>query len=657
MDNKFKNFIPNVKVYLFIIALLLGILAFYNINLLFLGVVIYFILLYYNLRSSEIKKNEFFKFIEDITSNIDSAGRNTLSKIPIPLVIADSEGKMIWANNFFLENVYKSPYGKNINMIISDIDLNKVLEKNISKMNKVAVGEEVYDVLINIIRSKSGKNVYIFYFINKTNYYELCDNYNNKKMVVALIEVDNYDEVVKSIDDINRPILIAEIDKKINSFANSLNAFVRKYDVNKYVAVFEQQHINKLMEEKFSILDEVREIYFGNKIPATLSIGIGMNAENPYKIHQYAVAAKDLALGRGGDQAVIKDGERFLFFGGKSKEVEKRTKVKARVIAHAISELINQSSQVLIMGHETPDLDSIGSALGVYRGCKQKGKTAYIVLNKVNKSIEKLMNKINNKEYEGVFINNETANIIANDKTLLIIVDVHRKNFLENPELLHKVGNVVIIDHHRKSADFIDNAVITYIEPYASSTAELVTEILQYMNERVELTKEEAEALMAGIYVDTKNFTFKTGSRTFEAASFLRRMGADLIEVKKLFADDFKTFIERMELIKSAEIKNGIAIAVYRQPIDNFLIVPQAADDLLKIDGVEASFVLARVENEVIISGRSLGDINVQVILESIGGGGHMTIAGAKLSGVNVDEAKNLLEEAIKNYIKESDRR
>ncbi|WDU82827.1 DHH family phosphoesterase [Caloramator sp. Dgby_cultured_2] len=293
----------------------------------------------------------------------------------------------------------------------------------------------------------------------------------------------------------------------------------------------------------------------------------------------------------------------------------------------------------------------------MYRGCKQKGKSVYIVLNKVNKSIEKIMEKVNNRGYEGVFITNETSNAIANSKTLLIIVDVHRRNFVENPELLNRVGNIVIIDHHRKSIDFIDNATITYIEPYASSTSELVTELLQYMVDRVELSEVEAQALMAGIYVDTKNFTFKTGSRTFEAASFLKKMGADLIEVKRLFADDFKTFIERMELIKSAEIKNGIAIALHRGQVDNFIIVPQAADDLLKIDGIEASFVLANVGNEVMISGRSLGDINVQLILESIGGGGHMTIAGAKLSDISIDEAKKLLEIAIQNYLKGSDKK
>jgi len=309
------------------------------------------------------------------------------------------------------------------------------------------------------------------------------------------------------------------------------------------------------------------------------------------------------------------------------------------------------------MGHESPDLDSMGAALGMYRGCKLKGKNAYIMLNKVNKSIEKIMEKVNNRGYEGVFITNETANAIVRENTLIIIVDVHRKSFVENPELLERVRNIVVIDHHRKSVDFIDNATISYIEPYASSTSELVTELLQYMVEKVELKDVEAQALMAGIYVDTKNFTFKTGTRTFEAAGFLKKMGADLIEVKKLFADDFKTFIQRVELIKSAEIKNGIAIALHRGQVDNFIIVPQAADDLLKIDGIEASFVLANIGNEVMISGRSLGDINVQLILESIGGGGHMTIAGARLSNISIDDAKQLLEDAIKNYLKESDKR
>ncbi|KRQ85970.1 Bifunctional oligoribonuclease and PAP phosphatase NrnA [Caloramator mitchellensis] len=659
MDNKFRNFIPNVKIYMIIIAILLIIIAYFNIYIFYFGLSIYILLLFYNFKSVKLKKDEFFKLIEDISSNIDVAGRNTLSKIPIPLVIADNDGKMIWANNPFIENVFKNPHGKKIDTLIGEINLTKISEKNINELSKVKIEDEYYDVMINIVKSKSSsrKNIYIFYFINKTDYYNLLENHNERKMVVALIEVDNHDEVLKSMEEINRPLLIAEIDKKINTFTSSLNALVRKYDVNKYVVVFEEQFVSKLIDSKFAILDEVREISFGNKIPVTLSIGVGINGDNPYKTHQYAIAAKDLALGRGGDQAVVKDGDRLLFFGGRSKEVEKRTRVKARVIAHAISELINQSTEVIIMGHESPDLDSMGAALGMYRGCKLKGKNTYIMLNKVNKSIEKIMEKVNNRGYEGVFITNETANLIVKETTLIIVVDVHRKSFVEYPELLDKVRNIVVIDHHRKSVDFIDNATISYIEPYASSTAELVTELIQYMVEKVELKDVEAQALMVGIYVDTKNFTHKTGTRTFEAAGFLKKMGADLIEVKKLFADDFKTFIQRVELIKSAEIKNGIAIALHRGHVDNFIIVPQAADDLLKIDGIEASFVLANVDNEVMISGRSLGDINVQLILESIGGGGHMTIAGARLSNISIDDAKKLLEQAINKYLKESDKR
>jgi c-di-AMP phosphodiesterase-like protein len=396
----------------------------------------------------------------------------------------------------------------------------------------------------------------------------------------------------------------------------------------------------------------------GNKIPATLSIGIGKNGESPYKNNQFAIAAKDLALGRGGDQAVIKDGERFSFYGGKSKEVEKRTRVKARVIAHAISGLIEQSSEIVIMGHELPDIDCLGAAIGIYRGCKSRGKNAYILLNRVNDSIDKVVDRLNkSKEHQGIFINNEALVQKLPKNPLVIIVDVHRKSFVEYPEVLDKVSNIVVIDHHRKSVDFIDNATISYIEPYASSSCELVTEILQYLNEKPQLHELEAQALMAGIYVDTKNYTFKTGVRTFEAAAFLRRMGADLIEVRKLFADDFDTYIERSKLVSNAEIHDGIAVAVLDREAGNSLIIPQAADELLKINGIEASFVLAPFGNDIMISGRSLGDINVQLILESIGGGGHMTIAGARVAGMSVQEAKFKLLDSINNYLKEGDKK
>ena len=659
MDNKFKTFFPNTKIYMLIIgALIAALFLLGNIYEGFTGLVVFGFLVYYNLKNSRLRNDEWSRFVEDLSENLDMAGRNTLSKIPMPLVIVNNEGQILWTNSNFAQLASKNTYGKDITTIIPDFNVQKVLEKHITMFEKVPFEGEIYNIMISPIEIKSDKQgkkyILMLYFINKTDYYTIYEMYNDNKQIVALIEVDNYDEVIKSTEDASRPVMVAEIDKRINSFASSYQGLIRKYDDNKYIMIFENKYLDQIVEKKFDILDNLREIDIGNKIPVTLSIGIGKNADTIQNLHQYAIAAKDLALGRGGDQAVIKDGDRLSFYGGKSKEVEKRTKVKARVIAHAISELIIQSKDVIIMGHDSPDIDSIGAAIGICSGCRQKGKNAYILLNKVDSSVEKIVEKLKlSNVHQGIFINSDTALATAEKNTLLVIVDVHRKSFVELPTLLDKVSNIVIIDHHRKSVDFIDNATITYIEPYASSTSELVTEILQYLVERPKLDELEAQALMAGIYVDTKNFIFKTGVRTFEAAGYLKRQGADLIEVRKLFADDFETYRERERLVLNAEIKNGIAIASQNVPVKNNLIVPQAADELLKINGVEASFVLASSGDEVIVSGRSLGDINVQLILESLGGGGHITIAGARLSNVTIEEAKLKLYEAINNYLKE----
>jgi cyclic-di-AMP phosphodiesterase len=662
MDKKFKMFFPNTKIYMLIIAVLVSVIFFYNKYIGIAGLFIFGYLALYNLKNNKIRNDELGRFLEDLSTNLDVAGRNTLSKIPVPLGIVNSEGQLLWGNNIFATLTSKSIIGKNINTLIKDFNVQKVLDKNINLFEKIEINNELYNVLVSPIEISGDKqvkkHVFMLYFIDKTDYYTMYEMYSDKKPIIALIEVDNHDEVVKSTDEENRPAVVAEIDKRINVFASSIEGFIRKYDVSKYIVTFENRFLNILIDNKFEILDTMREIDSGNKIPVTLSIGIGKNGDSFYKIHEYAVAAKDLALGRGGDQAVIKDGDRLSFYGGKTKEVEKRTRVKARVIAHAISDLIDQSSEVIIMGHEIPDIDCLGAAMGIYRGCKLRGKDAHIVLNRTNDSIEKLFERLNKlNEYEGVFINSDTALQKSAKNPLLVIVDVHRKSFVEFPELVDKVNNIVIIDHHRKSVDFIDNAAISYIEPYASSTCELVTELLQYMIDKPFLHEFEAQALMAGIYVDTKNFTFKTGVRTFEAAGFLKRLGADLIEVKKLFADNLETYIERTKLVASAAIQDGIAIATNSVEVGNTLVVPQAADELLKIDGVDASFVLAPSGNDIMISGRSLGDINVQVILESIGGGGHMTIAGAKICNVNVEEAKEMLINSINNYLKESDKK
>ncbi len=502
-----------------------------------------------------------------------------------------------------------------------------------------------------------GEKILLLYFYDVTDMFNVLVNMEKNKEGIMLLEVDNLDEVLKSIDIDKKPLIIAEIERHINSFSESMKAMIKKYEQNKYVLSVQNSYIEKQMEKKFDILDIIREIDTGNRMSPTLSIGVGKGAETPLENYSYALAAKELALGRGGDQSVVKNKDKFSFYGGKTKEVEKRTKVRARVIAHALVNLINESSNIIIMGHINADIDCLGSAIGLHSVINQLEKKSYIILENYNKSSEFLLNKIKEeKGYENIFINSKEALDIMNEDTLLIIVDSHNRGYVQNIDLVDKSNKIVIIDHHRRATDYIEKSILSYIEPYASSTSELVTEMIQYMVEKPNTSPIIAEALLAGIYVDTKNFYFKTGVRTFEAASFLKKFGgADTIDVKKFFASDLDTYIKKLEIIKSVHVKNHIAIAVCPENIEDNVLAAQAADELLNISGIQASFVFVTINNETYISGRSLGDINVQLILEMLGGGGHMTMAGAKLEKVNLKEAVEKLELAIDKYLREGE--
>ncbi len=434
-----------------------------------------------------------------------------------------------------------------------------------------------------------------------------------------------------------------------------MNAMIKRYSKDKYIVLFESKYLENLEAKRFSILDEVREIDVGNKIPVTLSIGIGVNGKTPISLEEDAYACLELALGRGGDQVVIRKKNTFEFYGGKTKAVEKRNRVKARVIAHGFRALIDESSKVIIMGHKSPDMDSFGSALGVYRCVINRGKEAFIVLNEVTEGIQTLHETVKDK---GIYqlINSAQAVDIVDDNTLIVVVDTHKPSLTECPELIEDNDRIVLIDHHRRSTEFIDKAVLKYMEPYASSTSELVAEIFQYMENKPHIEKEEADALLAGITVDTKNFSIKTGVRTFDAAAYLRRQGADTTRVRQLFQDDLQTFIDKAAIVGTA-IRYTESIAISTSDIQSEsiqLIAAQAADDLLDIKGINTSFVIAKkMDGTVFISGRSLGDINVQVILEMLGGGGHLEIAGAQFKDTNIEAIKEKLIQSIDQYFME----
>ncbi|MGL5245575.1 MAG: DHH family phosphoesterase, partial [Sarcina sp.] len=476
------------------------------------------------------------------------------------------------------------------------------------------------------------------------------------KESVMLIEVDNLSEVMKSMDESNSPLFVAEIERTINAYAQRLKAMIRKYDFSKYVLSLSDNDVEGEISRKFDILDIIRDINLGNKLEVTLSIGVGRGGNSPAENHADAIKAKELALGRGGDQAVIKKGNNFSFFGGNTKELEKRTRVRARVIAHALKDLIYESNKVYIMGHKNPDLDCFGAAIGLSSVVKQLGKPCNIVLNKDTKAIEYYLSKIlKSEENKNLIINCDYAKEYIDDETLLVLVDVHSKSYVQDIDLVKKSIKTVIIDHHRKSPDFIQDTLLNYTEVYASSTSELVTEMVQYMLDKPKLTRIQAEGLLAGICMDTKNFFFKTGVRTFEAAAFLRKLGADTIDIKKFFSNDLESYRKKAEIIKTTELENEIAIATCPNDIIDTVTAAQAADQLLNIAGIEASFVLIRINTDVYISGRSLGDINVQVILEMLGGGGHMTIAGAKINNITLEDAKIKLKDEISKYLKEGE--
>lgn len=662
MDSKkFSGiFVPRASFYLWIIFVLVTVIAILDWRISIPGYLLLVALVYYNLRSGYIRKHEITRYIENLTFNIDTATKDTLLNFPMPLVIIQLDGTIIWYNSSF-RKIFDGEdlLDKTISSFVEDLHPDNLIRDKANISKDIVINNRNYNVLGNIVKieGQSGKDEYLLllYLVDSTELVELKKKYYAEKTAVGIIIIDNYDDLMQSLEDSSRPQMLAEIEKKVSQWASFTGGILKKFERDKYLFVFEHRYLKEFEDKKFEILDSVKEINIGNKIPVTLSLGFGINGKSLLESFMFAAASIDIALGRGGDQVVVKDGERFSFYGGKTRELEKRTRVKARVIAYALRELIDQSPAVMVMGHENGDIDSLGASLGLYRIAKERGKEAYIILNESNPAIDNIIAKIQkDHEYDGVFINKSEALGRVNNKTLVIVVDTHKQKFTECPDLLNHTSQVVVIDHHRKGADFIQDAVLTYQETYASSTCELVTEILQYAAEKVKLKPIEAEALYAGIVVDTKNFTFKTGVRTFDAASFLRRQGVDTVSVRQLFQNDLDTYVNISNIVRAAEIMDDkIAISVCPPNIKNAqLIAAQSADQLLTLSGIVAAFVLCTVSNdEVGISGRSLGDINVQMILEKLGGGGHLTVAGAQLKGISAEDAVEKLKCAIIEYM------
>ena len=506
---------------------------------------------------------------------------------------------------------------------INDKDKNRIKDRTIQK--EEIIEDKNYKIIGEYVKSKqnskSGQEyMVLLYFIDNTEYVKTVKKYNDSQTCIGIIMIDNYEEMFQRISNEERPEIVAKIEKNIYDWAMESNGVVIKSERDTFVYIFEQRYLEKVKENKFQILDTIKEIKLGGGLQITLSISISNEGSTEYEKYKSALAGMDIALGRGGDQAVIRENEKYTFFGGRAQEIEKRTKVKARIVAHALEELIMQAKDVLIMGHTNGDIDSVGSSLGIYRLVKSLGKEAKIVNETSGLSIDQFMESVKKEEDEDVFIDKQQALDEISQETLLIIVDTHKRSYVEAPELLEKTNKIVIIDHHRRSTDFIDNAILTFHEVYASSAAELVTELLQYVENPVQLETVEIEGLYAGIMMDTKNFTFKTGVRTFEAAAYLRKCGVDIIKVKKWFQSDIENYNKISEIVRNAEIVHDtIGISIYDKEDKNAgVICAKAADELLTISDITASFVIGDIGEKVCISGRSIGDINVQVILEKL---------------------------------------
>ena len=656
--NKTKKIYIANEVYILLFALLGAIMLFSDfkwlgIVQLALSAVVFLLSLVFKL----VSKKRINEMIERVTLGANTHNDALLS-FPLPIILLDSKGSIIWYNAE-LRSIFadKNLSECSITDLFSEFDTSLLSAKHGSAgfVKELKYNGKVYKVIGNTPQSvaETGDSVTLMYLDDISSVVELRQKYIAEKTFECFVMVDNYDELMDAAPSSVVPQLQAELYKTINDWVSQNNGVILKYEKDKYFIVFEYQYLEGFIKSKFDILAKIRSIDTSNSIPASISIGIGLNGENLVENDAFAKAALNMALGRGGDQAVIKDNEQFRFYGTATKEHEKSTRVKARVVSFALSGLINNAENVVVLTHKNADVDGVGAAFGLLRICRIHNTPMNIAMESYDKTVARLLAKLENtEEYNGLVITSEEARAKIGENTLVILVDTHRISLLEDPTLLADAKQTVVIDHHRRTADFVEHPALVYHEPYASSTCEMVTEILQYTSNKMSLTKFEAEALYSGIVVDTKNFTFKTGVRTFEAASFLRRQGVDTIAVKTVFQQDLKTYIKRSEIIKNAEIvRDNIAISIAPSPNDiTNIVMAQAADELLNIRGIIASFVIRETEGNANISGRSLGEINVQIILEKLGGGGHMTIAGAQLENVSADTAKEMLLEAIDDY-------
>lgn len=657
--------ISRTKIYLVIIALILIILSIIEPKAIIPSILTYIMVVIYTIWSNNKRKAEISEHINELTLNVDKAAQSTIINSPFPLVVVETNGNIIWKSSNFIKEFANTDVGATLNDVIKELKINA--EKgnntnNVSICENMQIGEKNYKIIAEYtkLREKEHKSkveyMATIYFLDETNHVKLLKEYNDSRTCIGILVLDNYEELMQRATEEEKLKITADAEKSIYAWVNKYNGLLIKSERDTYVCIFDQCNLEKIKEGKFEILDEIKEIKTQDNIQLTLSIAISEDEKTNLNEYKSAKAVIDIALGRGGDQAIIKQNGKYYFFGGRTQEVEKRTKVKARIVAQALEELINGASNVIIMGHTNSDIDAMGASMGIYRIATTIGKEVYIVNETNGTSLDSFIKDLKeNGKYDNVLIDKNEALNKINENSLLIVVDTDKKNYVEVPELLDKTEKIAVIDHHRRGTDYIENAILTFHEVYASSACELVTELVAYAEKTVKLENFEVEALYAGIMMDTKNFTFKTGVRTFEAAAYLRKCGVDIIKVKKWFQSDLETYNKISEIVSKSElIDDTIAISIYeKEDSDANITCAKAADELLTISNITASFVIGKMGDKICISGRSIGDINVQLILEKLGGGGHITVAGAQIEGMTQEEVKQELINRINEYFTE----
>ncbi len=622
------------------------------------------LLLFYSRFAHSRQERQVLEYLGASVRHSDDGRTDTILSMPLPLVVFNlKDGTVLWGNDGFLEITGERKHLFEITLadMVPNLGMKWLTEGHSEAPEPVVIEGRKYRVYGNTFSVEnsavSGNAWGMTYFVDVTEYERISAEYAASRPVVSVIMLDNYDELIKNLTETTKSAILAQIDHRISEWTASSGGYLCRYDRDRYIYIFEERYLQGYMDGHFSLLDSVRSLQSPNGIAATVSIGIGRSAKNLEEAYQFAMLGIEMALSRGGDQAVIKTPLNFDFYGGKTVAVERRTKVKSRVMASALGELIGDASNILVMGHRFSDLDSIGAAAGVCCIARKMEKTARIVVNKDTTVALQLIERLQRlPEYADTFIGEQEAVIMADGRTLLIVVDTNRPDQTESEDLLISCNKIAVIDHHRRAADYIANAALNFHEPYASSASELVTELMQYLVETADIRKTEAEAVLAGIVLDTKNFTMRTGSRTFEAAAFLRRCSADTTEVKKLLQNDLPSTVARFAIVeKAVEYRPGIALVESTEHQDR-IIAAQAADELVNISGIEASFVIYQTEETVNISARSIGDVNVQVILEKLGGGGNRSGAGAQIRDMTVAEVMEALKKAIDEYLSSEER-